>query len=164
LRARQQNPASPARYSSADAAAMRRNPFRAGGIQNARIIMNTPSPKRAAMLLTVAAFLSIGCTSLQNVPLSRGAQGTTRPDIKAGESVVVTKNDGTKRKFTVLKVEDDALVGHNVRINYADMQSLEAQRADRAQARKAMIIGGAVLGAVAIAVAAGSSGGGGGGY
>ena len=83
--------------------------------------MNTPSPKRAVMLLTVAAFLSIGCTSLQNVPLSRGAQGTTRPDVKAGESVVVTKNDGTKRKFTVLKVEDDALVGHNVRINYADM-------------------------------------------
>jgi hypothetical protein len=120
--------------------------------------------KRSAALLTVAAFLTTGCTSLQNVPLSQGGQSIERPDVKAGESVIVTKKDGTKQKFKVLKVEDDALIGHNVRIDYADMSSLEAQRADRAQGRKALIIGGAVLGAVAIAVAAGSGGGSGGGY
>ena len=64
----------------------------------------------------------------------------------------------------MLKVEDDALIGHDVRISYADMSSLEAQRADGAQGKKALLIGGAVLGAVAIAVAAGSGGGSGGGY
>jgi hypothetical protein len=124
--------------------------------------MNMQTWKRAAALLTLSTFLMTGCTSLQNVPLARGGQGVERPDIKAGESVVVTRNDGTKRKFKVLKVEDDALVGHDVRVNFADMSSLEAQRADAAQGKKALLIGGAVLGAVAIAVAAGSGGGGGG--
>ena len=126
--------------------------------------MNMQTWKRAAALVTVAAFLTTGCTSLQNVPLAQSSQGVERPDIKAGESVVVTKKDGTQQKFKVLKVEDDALVGHDVRISYADMQSLEAQRADGAQGKKALLIGGAVLGAVAIAVAAGGSGGSGGGY
>jgi hypothetical protein len=126
--------------------------------------MNMQTWKRAAALLTVAAFLTTGCTSLQNVPLSSGGQSVERPDIKAGESVVVTKKDGTQQKFKVLKVEDDALIGHDVRIAYADMSSLEAQRADGAQGKKALLIGGAVLGVVAIAVAAGGGGGGGGGY
>jgi hypothetical protein len=120
--------------------------------------------KCAAALLTVAAFLTTGCTSLQNVPLSQGGQSVERPDIKAGESVVVTRKDGTKQKFKVLKVESDALIGHNVHINYADISSLEAQRADTVRGRKALIIGGAVLGAVAIAIATSGGGGNGGGY
>ncbi len=124
--------------------------------------MNMQTWKRATALLTVVAFLTTGCTSLQNVPLSQNGQSVQRPDVKAGESVVVTKKDGAKQKFKVLKVEDDALVGQNVRISYADMASLEAQRADGSPSKKALIIGGAVLGAVVIAVAAGSGGGGGG--
>jgi uncharacterized protein YcfL len=123
--------------------------------------MNMRSWKRAVALLTVATFLTTGCTSLQNVPLAQGASNT-RPDIRAGESVVVTRKDGTQQKFKVLKVEDDALVGHNVRIAYADMSSLDAQRADGVHGNKALIIGGILLGAAAIAVASG--GGGGGGY
>ncbi|HLA71408.1 MAG TPA: hypothetical protein VK624_07845 [Steroidobacteraceae bacterium] len=123
--------------------------------------MNMRSWKRAVALLTVATFLTTGCTSLQNVPLAQGANNA-RPDIKAGESVVVTRKDGTQQKFKVLKVEDDALVGHNVRIAYADMSSLDAQRADGVHGNKALIIGGILLGAAAIAVASG--GGGGGGY
>jgi uncharacterized protein YcfL len=130
-----------------------------------RTIMPMQTWKRATALLTVAAFLSTGCTSLQNVPLSQNGQSVARPDIKAGETVVVTKKDGAKQKFKVLKVEDDALVGQEVRISYADMSSIEAQRANGAPSKKALLLGGAVLGAVAIAVAAGGSGGsGGGGY
>jgi uncharacterized protein YcfL len=125
--------------------------------------MNMPTWKRAAALLAIASFLTTGCTSLQNVPLSMNSQGASRPDVKAGESVIVTKKDGSKQKFKVLKVEDDALVGHNVRVNYADMSGLEAQRADGTQGKKALIIGGIVLGVVAIAAAAGGGGGGGGG-
>lgn len=114
--------------------------------------MNMQTWKRATVLLTIAAFLTTGCTSLQNVQ---------RSDVKAGETVVVTKKDGVKQKFKVLKVEDDALVGQDVRISYADISSLEAQRAG-APSKKALIIGAAVLGAVAIAAAAGGSGGSGG--
>ena len=141
---------------------MRRNSFARPRLEDVRTIMNMQTWKRATALLTVVAFLTTGCTSLQNVPLSQNGQSVQRPDIKAGESVVVTKKDGAKQKFKVLKVEDDALVGQNVRISYADMASLEAQRADGSPSKKALIIGGAVLGAVVIAVAAGSGGGGGG--
>ena len=126
--------------------------------------MNMQTWKRATALLTVVAFLTTGCTSLQNVPLSQNGQSVQRPDIKAGESVVVTKKDGTKQKFKVSKVEDDALVGQNVRISYADMASLEAQRTDGTPGKKALIIGGVVLGVVAIAAAASGGGGGGSGY
>ena len=122
--------------------------------------MNMQTWKRATALLTVAAFLTTGCTSLQNVPLSQNGQSVERPDIKAGETVVVTKKDGAKQKFKVLKVEDGALVGQDVRISYADISSLEVQRADGTPSKKALLIGGLVLGAVAIAAAAGSGGGG----
>ena len=118
---------------------------------------------RAAALLTVAAFLTTGCTTLTSVPLTNSNQ-TFAPDVKAGESVVVTKKDGTKQKFTVLKVESDALVGHNVRINYTDMAALDVQRADGAKGHKAMLIGGVLLGAAAIAVATSGGHGSGSGY
>jgi hypothetical protein len=126
--------------------------------------MYTQIWKRVAALLTIGVLLTTGCTSLQGVPLSRDGQGIQRPDIKVGESVVVTRKDGTQQKFTVLKIEDDALIGHKVRINYADMTALEAHRKDKAQSRKALLIGGAVLGAVAIAAATSGGGGGSGGY
>ncbi len=124
-----------------------------------------PNPwKRAAALFTIAAFLTTGCTSLQTVPLAQGAQGVARPDVKSGESVVVTKKDGSKQTFTVLKVEDDALVGHNTRVAYADMSSLEVKRADGNANKTALIVGAVVLGAVGIAAAAGGGGGGHSGY
>ena len=125
--------------------------------------MNINSWKRAAALLTVATFLTTGCTSLHIVPLAQGGN-VARPNVKAGESVVVTKKDGTKQKFKVLKVEDEALVGHNVRINYADMNSLEAMRGDGTGGHTALIIGGVLLGVAAIAVATSGGGHGGSGY
>ncbi len=112
-----------------------------------------PNPwKRVAALLTIAAFLTTGCTSLQAVPPT---------SVKPGESVVVTKKDGTKQSFTVLKVEDDALVGHNTRVAYADMSSLEVKRADGNANKTALIVGAVVLGVAGIAAAAGGGGGGG---
>ena len=124
--------------------------------------MNMQRWKRAIALLTVAAFLTTGCTSLQNVPLTQRDQTIARPDVKVGESVVVTKKDGAKQKFTVTSVEDSALAGKNVRIAYADMASLDVQRADGPHVNtKTILIGVLVVGAIA-AVAGG--GGGGGGY
>jgi hypothetical protein len=62
--------------------------------------MNMQSGKRAVALLTLAAFLASGCTTLQPVPLSQTGTTVARPDVKSGESVVVTKKDGTKQTFT----------------------------------------------------------------
>jgi len=119
--------------------------------------MNIKPWKRAAALVTIAAFLATGCTSLQTVPLTPGA---SHPDVKSGEAVVVTKKDGSKQSFTVLKVEDDALVGHDTRVAYADMSSLEVKRSDGSSTKTALIVGAVVLGVAGIAAAAGGGGGG----
>ncbi len=118
-----------------------------------------------AVLLGVAAFLATGCTSLQAVPLAQSSQGSARPNVEVGESVVVTKKDGAKQKFKVSAVNDDALVGQNVRVPYADMASLQVERSDGSHT-KAILIGAAIVGAIAIAAAAsgGGSGGMGSGY
>jgi hypothetical protein len=122
--------------------------------------MNLNHLKRATALITVCAFLATGCTSLQNVPLTRNGQASERPDVKAGESVVVTKKDGTTQKFTVLSVEDDALAGHNVRVPYADIASLEVKRSDGGGTKTALIVGAVVVGIAGIAAASGGGGGG----
>jgi len=126
--------------------------------------MNIQTCKRAIALLSVFAFLSTGCASLQPVALNQSGTSVARPDVKSGESVVVTKKDGTKQTFTVLKVEDDALVGHNTRVAYADMSSLEVKRADGSTGKTALIIGAVVLGVAGIAAASGGGGGGHSGY
>jgi hypothetical protein len=113
---------------------------------------------RVAALLSVAVFLATGCTSLQNVPLSQAQQGSARPNVEVGESVVVTKKDGAKEKFKVSAVNDDALVGQNVRVPYGDIASLQVERSDGSHT-KAILIGAAIVGAIALAAAASSGGG-----
>ena len=115
---------------------------------------------RAVTSLSVAAFLATGCTSLQTVPVAQTQQGSVRPNVEVGESVVVTKKDGAKQKFKVSAVNDDALVGQNVRVPYADIASLQVERSDGSHT-KAILIGAAIVGAIAIAAAAGGGGGGG---
>jgi hypothetical protein len=126
--------------------------------------MNIHPWKRAVALGAIAAFLATGCASLQNVPLQHADRSIAKPDVKVGESVVVTKNDGSKQKFTVTGVDDDALIGHSVRVPYADMTSLDVARSDGRHSNKGLIIGAVVLGAIAIAAAASGGGGGSGGY
>ena len=120
---------------------------------------------RAMVLLTTGAFLTTGCTTLQHVPLQAATSGqaATRPDVKVGESVVVTRNDGQTQKFTVTAVDADAVSGKNVRIPYGDIASLDVRRSDAHANKMALIVGAVVVG-VAAAAAAGGGGGGSSGY
>lgn len=117
--------------------------------------------KRAVATLVAVAYLA-GCSSLQNVPVGRSM---AHPEVEVGESVVVTTKNGEKKSFTVTAVENDALVGANARVAYADMQRLEVRREGTMSGKKGLLIGAAVLGVIAVAAAAGGGGGGsGGGY
>ena len=138
------------------------NRFRARDAQNRGVIMNIHPWKRVDALLAVATYLTTACTSLQNVPLRNSDQTVARPAVNVGESVVVTTRSGAKKQFTVTAVEEDALVGRNDRVAYADMQQLDVRRGGGGS-KKGLIIGAVVLGVVAIAAAAGGGGGGGGG-
>lgn len=117
--------------------------------------------KRTTALLTASIFLATGCAQLQNVPLSRTAQGVERPAVQAGDNVVVTTRDGARHKFQVTSVEADALRGERDRIAYADMQSLGVQKKGELHFSKtALIVGAVVLGAVAVGASSGGSSGG----
>jgi hypothetical protein len=120
---------------------------------------------RSMALLTTGAFLTTGCTTLQHVPLqgAGSAEAAQRPDVKVGESVVVTRKDGEKQAFTVTAVDTDAVAGKNVRIAYTDIASLDVRRSDAHANKMALIVGAVVVG-VAAAAAAGGGGGGSSGY
>ncbi len=124
--------------------------------------MNIHPWKRWIALLAVATHLATGCTTLQGVPIARTGETVARPDVKVGESVVVTTRGGETSKFTVTDVQDDALVGRDTRIAYADIAQLEVRRGEGM--KKGLLIGAVVVGVAAIAAAAGGGGGSGGGY
>lgn len=119
--------------------------------------------KRTLALTISTIFLATGCAQLQNVPLNHAGQGVTRPDVQAGDHVVVTTRDGTRHKFQVTSADAEALQGEHDRIAYAEMTRLDVQKQGETHIGKtALIVGAVVLGAVAVGAA--SSGGGGGGY
>ena len=117
--------------------------------------------RRAVSLVAVAAFLTTGCASMQPVALNHSAGHFERPSVNVGESVVVKTTSGQTRKFTVTSVEDDALVGKDVRVPYSEMASLDVARAGEHKMSTGLIVG-IVVGVVALAAAVGSGGGGGG--
>ena len=115
--------------------------------------MNIQPWKRAMAFIAVAAYLATGCASLQRVAVT---------DVKVGESVVVQTSSGETKKFTVTAVENDALVGRDVRVAKSEIAALDVRRSGEG-ANKGLIIGAVVVGVLAIAAAAGGGGGGGGG-
>jgi hypothetical protein len=123
--------------------------------------MKIRSWNRAVALLAAVSYLA-GCANLQNVPLG---QSIGHPDVAVGQSVVVTMKSGEKKNFTVTSVENDALVGSNARVSYSEMARLDVKQEGMTPGKKGLLIGAAVLGAIAVAAAAGGGGGGsGGGY
>jgi hypothetical protein len=119
---------------------------------------------RSIALLAVTAFLTTGCASMQPVALNHTGERIERPSVNVGESVVVKTTSGQTRKFTVTSVEDDALVGKNVRVPYAEMASLDVSRAGGHKMSTGLVVG-IVVGVAALALAlSGGGGGGGSGY
>src|SRR3954468_4392785 len=117
--------------------------------------------RRAVSLAAVAAFLTTGCASMQPIALDHSAGRVARPSVNVGESVVVKTTNGQTRKFTVTSVEDDALVGRDVRAPQAALGSLDVSRAGEHKMSTGLIVG-IVVGVVALAAALGGGGGGGG--
>jgi len=111
--------------------------------------------------IALTAFLATGCASLQPVALDHSAGHVERPSVNVGESVVVKTTSGQTRKFTVTSIEDDALVGKDVRVPYAEMARLDVARGGEHKMSTGMIVG-IVVGVAALAVALGGGGGGGG--
>jgi hypothetical protein len=82
-----------------------------------------------AVLLSIALITTSACTSLRAVPLSGSSAQTLA--VKVGDRVRVTHKDGLQENFAVTAIENDALVGANVRVTYDDIALLEVKRFDK---------------------------------
>jgi hypothetical protein len=83
--------------------------------------------QRAIALLCVASLLLTSCYSLQPVAIPSGESPPSLPDIKVGDTVVVTNRSGAKKTFAVIAIEAEALVGNDVRARFADMATLNVK-------------------------------------
>ena len=86
-----------------------------------------------------------GCTSTQ---FRSAAQGANLPaEVRVGDQVNCQMSDGTQKAFVVTAVEPATLVGENLRVPIADIQSIEVTRFDGTKTIKetAKFVGGVVL-------------------
>jgi hypothetical protein len=98
--------------------------------------------QRAIALLCVVSLFLTSCYSLQPVTIPSGQTPPSLPDLKVGDTVVVTTRAGGSKKFAfeVDAIEPDALVGHDVRVPYVDMTTLGVKQL-RKGATTVLIVG-----------------------
>ncbi|HET6522802.1 MAG TPA: hypothetical protein VFG47_23705 [Geminicoccaceae bacterium] len=110
--------------------------------------------RRCAAAVVLAAFV-VACTTARTVDVR--THGDLAEEIRAGDRVVVTTHAGRELAFEVVRVEPDALVGAEERVERDQIARLEVTRTDAL--RTAGLAGGGVLtfllivGLVAAAVA-----------
>jgi hypothetical protein len=112
--------------------------------------------KKVIALLSCACLLLQGCASMQTVPVPQGGSGT--PAVQVGDSVEVTTRAGQVHRFEVTEMTNDALVGKDTRVPYADITELKAARQDEGKLRIVLwIVGGIALLAALIGAGGGGS-------
>ena len=85
-----------------------------------------------------------GCTTMQTVD-HRNWSGLPG-QVEAGDDVRVTLRDGTQHAFVVREVTTDALVGDHLRVQQADIATLQVQAASKGK----IAAGTATVGVVAL--------------
>ncbi|MEX2150479.1 MAG: hypothetical protein WD793_09680 [Steroidobacteraceae bacterium] len=112
---------------------------------------------RLAVALVSAFCLFLqGCTTMQPVQVPQS--GTGPAAVQVGDTVELTTRAGRQHRFQVTEVTDDALVGQDMRVSYADIADLKTARQDETKSKSVMwVLGGVAL--VALLIGAASGGG-----
>jgi uncharacterized protein YcfL len=114
---------------------------------------------RLGLVVILTCFFLVGCTSIQQISTADLGKVTTL--VQPGDKVVCSMRDGSIAAFKVASIEGDVLVGESGRrVLVQDMTGVEIKRMDTT---KSVLLGLAIAGGVAAAVAIGGHGGGGGG-
>jgi hypothetical protein len=112
---------------------------------------------RLAIALVSAFCLFLqGCATMQPVQVPQTGSGPAA--VQVGDTVELTTRAGREHRFPVTEVTDDALVGKDIRVAYADIADLKIASKDEAKSKSVMwVLGGVAL--VALLVGAGGGGG-----
>ena len=112
---------------------------------------------RAVALTTVICFAVTGCMSVRPVHLP----SPDKPDyvlrIKPGRKVVATLQDGTVKSFELVSMDQETLVGKDVRVPIADIKELKVERLNQGRTWTAATVGGVILGFAALILAVSQS-------
>jgi hypothetical protein len=81
--------------------------------------------KRCIAVLLSTMLAAPSCTTLRNVPLREINAETIAQQVQRGDVVHVYLNTGEEKEFKVTSVGADALLGKNMSVPYADIQSLQ---------------------------------------
>ena len=92
----------------------------------------------------------VGCTSF------RSAEGQTTEvaisELAVGDTVQIINADAEKLRFTIEAIEDDALIGENIRVPIGDIRLVSVERIDPGKTAAAGLTAGAIIiGALVIA-------------
>ena len=92
----------------------------------------------------------VGCTSF------RSAEGQTTEvtisELAVGDTVQIINADAEKLRFTIEAIEDDALIGENIRVPIGDIRLVSVERIDPGKTAAAGLTTGAIIiGALVIA-------------
>lgn len=110
----------------------------------------------AVALLSAFCLFLQGCTTMQAVEVPQTGSGPAA--VQVGDTVELTTRAGQEHRFQVTEVTDDALVGQDVRVAYADIAELKTARRDESQSSSVLwVLGGVAL--VALIIGAASGGG-----
>ena len=95
----------------------------------------------------------VGCSTLEYVPINRSKPETVRQQLEVGQTVHIRLHSGDQHRFRVVALEPDAIVGHDDRIAYRDIDLLEVETRDyEGTTKTALAVGALALVFVAAAV------------
>ena len=101
----------------------------------------TPTQRLVVYLIIMSVVA--GCTTMQ--PLSSTSPSTALNAVDVGDTVRISKNNGTEVTFEVTKISRRGIEGENVAVAYRDMRAIHVQRLNY---EGAAIVGAALVGFV----------------
>jgi hypothetical protein len=105
--------------------------------------------KIAITIATVLSFI-VGCTSFRTA--EGQATEVAVSELAVGDTVQIINADAKKLRFTIEAIEDDTLIGENIRVPIEDIRLVSVERIDPGKTAAAGITTGAIIiGALVIA-------------
>jgi hypothetical protein len=84
------------------------------------------------ILITSLLFLICGCVTHEYVPLEKNTNVALPYDVSVGDTVKLITKQPNSFEFEITEISEDALIGENVEVAFADIWKLQKKEVDKA--------------------------------
>ena len=84
------------------------------------------------ILITSLLFLICGCVTHEYVPLEKNTNVALPYDVSVGDTVKIITKQPNSFEFEITDISEDALIGEDVEIAFADIWKLQKKEVDKA--------------------------------